>query len=428
MPQADGTYRLHGNKMWISGGDEDVSENIVHLVLAKIPDATGKLVPGTRGISLFCVPKRLIQPDGSLGARNDIAVAGLNHKLGYRGIPNCLMNFGEGRYPVDGKPGAVGTLVGEPGRGLACMFHMMNDARILIGSVAAALGYVAYLHSLDYAQTRVQGRRPQGKDPNEKPLRIIEHADVRRMLLAQKAYAEGAMGLVLLCARMLDEQTTAVNDTAREHATLLLELLTPVCKSWPSQWCQEGNSLAIQIHGGYGYTRDFNVEQYWRDQRLNPIHEGTHGIQALDLLGRKVRMADGMALRVLWARVDQTLDRARTEPQWAAHAGYMASVRTRIDATVARLYGTGNLDVTLANATAFLEAFGHFIVGWVWLDQALAATRALASANGGERDFYEGKLQAARWFLRWELPRVGPWLDALDSLDTTALDMREAWF
>jgi len=318
-------YRLTGNKMWISAGEHELTENIVHLVLAKIPGPDGKLVPGTRGISLFIVPKKLVDARGQLtGERNDVALAGLNHKCGWRGTTNTLLNFGEGKYPVRGASGAVGYLVGQPGKGLACMFHMMNEARIGVGLAATMLGMAGYQASLDYAKNRPQGRPiqaptlragasslppegahstlgrsgggmgPAGKDAAQPQVRIIEHADVKRMLLAQKAYCEGALALELYCARLVDEQHTG-DAAAADDARLLLEVLTPIAKSWPSEWCLEANSLAIQIHGGYGYTRDFPVEQYWRDNRLNMIHEGTHGIQAMDLLGRKVLMEEGRA-------------------------------------------------------------------------------------------------------------------------------------
>ncbi|RYF74111.1 MAG: acyl-CoA dehydrogenase, partial [Comamonadaceae bacterium] len=264
-------YRLRGNKMWISSGDHELTENIVHIVLAKIPDADGKLIPGVKGISLFIVPKKLVDTEGNLtGVRNDVALAGLNHKLGWRGTTNTLLNFGEGKFPVDGKAGAVGYLVGKPGQGLACMFHMMNEARIGVGTAAAMLGLAGYYASLDYAKNRPQGRPvgPTGKDAAKPQVRIIEHADVRRMLLAQKADCEGAFALELYCAKLVDEQHTGETQSADE-ARLLLEVLTPIAKSFPSEWCLEANSLAIQIHGGYGYTRDFPVEQYWRDNRLN---------------------------------------------------------------------------------------------------------------------------------------------------------------
>ncbi|MDF2463362.1 MAG: Butyryl-CoA dehydrogenase (Short-chain-acyl-CoA dehydrogenase)-like protein, partial [Ramlibacter sp.] len=299
-------YRITGNKMWISAGEHELTENIVHLVLAKIPGPDGKLIPGTKGISLFIVSKKMVDADGGLtGERNDVALAGLNHKLGWRGTTNTLLNFGEGKFPVDGKPGAVGYLVGRPHEGLRCMFHMMNEARIGVGMAAVMLGMAGYYASLEYARNRPQGRPvgPAGKDPSKPQVRIIEHADVKRMLLAQKSYCEGALALALYCARLVDEQHTGTPEAADE-ARLLLEVLTPIAKSWPSEWCLEANSLAIQVHGGYGYTRDFPVEQYWRDNRLNMIHEGTHGIQAADLLGRKVLMEGGRGLELLAGRVD----------------------------------------------------------------------------------------------------------------------------
>ena len=317
-------YRLKGNKMWISAGEHELTENIIHLVLAKIPGPDGKLVAGTRGISLFVVPKKMVNASGELtGERNDVALAGLNHKLGWRGTTNTLLNFGEGKFPVGlgeaggpngngaGGPygngaGAVGYLVGKPGEGLRGMFHMMNEARIGVGTAATMLGMAGYYASLDYAKTRLQGRPVKGggageavtKDSAQPQVAIIEHADIKRMLLAQKSYCEGALALELYCARLVDEQHTGAPQAA-DDARLLLEVLTPIAKSWPSEWCLEANSLAIQVLGGYGYTRDFPVEQYWRDNRLNMIHEGTHGIQAADLLGRKVLMENGRGLTLL---------------------------------------------------------------------------------------------------------------------------------
>ncbi|MFZ9434493.1 MAG: acyl-CoA dehydrogenase family protein, partial [Burkholderiaceae bacterium] len=287
-------YRLRGNKMWISAGEHELTENIIHLVLAKIPGPDGQIIPGVKGISLFIVPKKLVDEEGRLtGERNDVALAGLNHKCGWRGTTNTLLNFGEGRFPVrpgpgggveggsgsglDGRgAGAIGYRVGAPGDGLKCMFHMMNEARIGVGLAAAMLGMAGYEASLAYARQRPQGRPigPAGKDPQRPQVSIIEHADIKRMLLAQKAYCEGALALELYCARLVDELHTGP-EASREEARLLLEVLTPIAKSWPSEWCLEANSLAIQVHGGYGYTRDFPVEQYWRDNRLNMIHEGT---------------------------------------------------------------------------------------------------------------------------------------------------------
>ena len=337
-------FRLKGNKMWISSGEHELTENIIHLVLAKIPDEHGKLVPGTRGISLFIVPKKLVDADGNLtGERNDVALAGLNHKCGWRGTTNTLLNFGEGKYPVRGESGAVGYLVGQPGRGLQCMFHMMNEARIGVGMAATMLGMAGYHASLDYAKNRPQGRPmgAGGKDAAAPQVRIIEHADVKRMLLAQKSYAEGALALELYCARLVDEQHTGAPEAA-DDARLLLEVLTPIAKSWPSEWCLEANSLAIQVHGGYGYTRDFPVEQYWRDNRLNMIHEGTHGIQGMDLLGRKVLMENGKGLALLAGRVNATIERAIQVPELAAHANALGQALQDVGATTKAAWATAN--------------------------------------------------------------------------------------
>ncbi|WP_334190909.1 acyl-CoA dehydrogenase [Noviherbaspirillum sp.] len=423
-PQEDGTYRLKGNKMWISAGEHELSENIVHLVLAKVPGPDGKLIPGVKGISLFIVPKKLVNQDGSIGERNDVVLAGLNHKMGYRGTTNCLLNFGEGKFKPQGKPGAIGYLVGEVHKGLANMFHMMNEARIGVGLGAVMLGYTGYLHSLEYARERPQGRHPGAKDPAQPQIPIIQHTDVKRMLLAQKAYVEGGLALNLYCARLVDDERTLESPEERKHATLLLDILTPIAKSWPSQWCLEANSLAIQIHGGYGYTREYNVEQFYRDNRLNPIHEGTHGIQGLDLLGRKVSMQNGAAFEALVTEVRKTLSKASEVQELAGYAKSLGDAWQRIGAVTRTLYAAGDMNKTLANASVYLEAFGHAVVAWMWLQQAMLAV----GKSGHDADFYQGKLQACAYFFKWELPKVQPQLDLLESIDTTTLDMRDAWF
>jgi butyryl-CoA dehydrogenase len=439
-------YRLRGNKMWISNGEHELTENIVHLVLAKIPGADGKLVPGTKGISLFIVPKKLVDTEGRLtGERNDVALAGLNHKLGYRGIPNTLLNFGEGKFAVraeggglDGRgAGAIGYRVGAPGEGLRCMFHMMNEARIAIGLGAVTLGYAGYEASLQYARDRVQGRPtqkaapdgaggPARKDVARPPVRIIEHADVKRMLLAQKAYVEGGLALTLYCARLVDEQHTGATEAARE-AALLLEVLTPVVKSWPSEWCLEANSLAIQVHGGYGYTRDFAVEQYWRDNRLNMIHEGTHGIQAQDLLGRKVVMDGGAGLKLLSARIEATVEAALQHKDLAAHAQGLASALQAVQAATRTAWTSGNADEALTNAMPYMQAFGHVIIAWVWLELGLAAVAA-RGAGRGAADAMAGRLQAMRYFYAYDLPKVAAWLAVVNARDPVCRDMRDEWF
>ncbi|MDH0338705.1 acyl-CoA dehydrogenase family protein, partial [Metapseudomonas otitidis] len=294
-PQADGTYRLKGNKIFISGGDQPISENIVHMVLAKLPDAP----PGVKGISLFIVPKFLVNDDGSLGKRNDVILAGLFHKMGWRGTTSTALNFGD-----NGE--CVGYLVGKPHHGLSYMFQMMNEARIGVGMGAIMLGYAGYLYSLDYARNRPQGRHADGKDPSSPQIPIIQHTDVRRLLLTQKAYVEGAFDLGLYAARLFDDTQTLADDSARQQAHELLDLLTPIVKSWPSEFCLKANELAIQVLGGHGYTREYPVEQYYRDNRLNPIHEGTHGIQSLDLLGRKLAQNNGAGLKQLNRLMNET--------------------------------------------------------------------------------------------------------------------------
>ena len=426
-------YRLKGNKMWISAGDHELTENIIHLVLAKIPDADGKLIPGVRGISLFIVPKKLVNEKAELtGVRNDVALAGLNHKCGWRGTTNTLLNFGEGKFKVqtdnsagDGS-GAVGYLVGEPGRGLSYMFHMMNEARIGVGMAATMLGMAGYEASLEYAKNRPQGRPVAGgsqkvvKDAAQAQVRIIEHADIKRMLLAQKSYSEGALALELYCAKLVDEQHTA-DAIAADEARLLLEVLTPIAKSWPSEWCLEANSLAIQIHGGYGYTRDFPVEQYWRDNRLNMIHEGTHGIQGMDLLGRKVLMEEGRGVHLLGARMRETADKAMVFADLAADAKALNTALQKVIAATQMAWSSGQPQEALANAVPYLQAFGHLVLAWIWLDVS-------ASCRGDQTLAQTGRQAAAKFFYHYELPKIDAWLQVVSNRDMTCANLAEDAF
>ena len=414
-------FRLTGNKMWISTGDHELTENIVHLVLAKIPGPDGKTVAGTKGISLFIVPKHMVNSQGELtGERNDVALAGLNHKLGWRGTVNTLLNFGEGRYLPHGKRGAIGYLVGQPGAGLRCMFHMMNEARIGVGLAATMLGLAGYYASLDYARTRTQGRPvgPAGKNPEMPPVRLIDHADIKRMLLAQKAYGEGALALGLYGARLVDELHTGDADQ-KHQAQWLLEVLTPIIKSWPSEWCLEANSLAIQIHGGYGYTRDFPVEQYWRDNRLNMIHEGTHGIQAMDLLGRKVLLQDGLGLHMLGQRILATCARANTADQ-IQQSKALTSAWTDVCQATRDAWQGNDPALSLANAVPYMQAFGHTVLAWIWLDLSLAS-QGDGAANTGRR-------LACQYFFQYELPKISAWLKVVQSQDATCAQMPEDAF
>ncbi len=419
-PADDGTYRITGNKIFISAGDHNLTENIVHLVLARLEGAPA----GIRGISLFIVPKFLVNEDGSLGERNDVALAGLIHKMGYRGTTSTMLNFGE-------NDGAIGYLIGEPHNGLAYMFHMMNEARVGVGTGAVALGYTGYRAALTYAQDRQQGRPLGNKDPASPQSPIIDHPDVRRMLLAQKAYVEGGLALCLFAATLIDERATAENEEARAEAHRLLELLTPITKSWPSQWCLEANSLAIQVHGGYGYTREYPVEQAYRDNRLNPIHEGTHGIQSLDLLGRKVGMDDGRAFDQLRLLIEETLEAAKASESLAGEAHALESTLARLKEVTAHLNQAmkdGEKERVLANASVYLEAFGHTVVAWIWIKTALvAATKLEKASTDEERAFLNGKLRACRYFLRWELPKTGMHFDRLTEMDDTWLSAENDW-
>ena len=415
-PNEDGSYSITGTKQWISAGEHELSENIVHMVLAKIKGAP----VGVKGISLFIVPRYRVNDDGSLGPDNDVRLVSLLHKMGYRGTTSTILSFGEqGR--------CQGFLVGREHHGLSYMFQMMNEARIGVGLGAASLGYAGYRYSADYARTRPQGRPLEARDPTSPMVPIIEHADVRRMLLQQKAASEGAIALCLLCARLVDEEKTAQAEGDRRRATLLLELLTPIAKSWPSEHCLEANKWAIQILGGYGYTRDYPVEQYYRDNRLNPIHEGTYGIQANDLLGRKVFMEGGAALEVLGAEIRTTIAQAGTA--LASQAASLEAALKRV-ATVTTHLGKvradGQVALSLANATTYLEMFGHTVMAWIWLRQALVAETWLAEGRG-DTHHLNGKLAACRWFFAHELPKTTSQADILTSLDRSVLDVETAW-
>ena len=417
VPAADGSYRIKGQKMYISGGDQDITENIVHLVLARIEGAE----KGVKGISLFIVPKVMTHPDGSLAERNDVQLAGLLHKMGYRGTTSTVLNFGE-------QDQCVGYLLGEAGKGLMYMFKMMNEARIGVGLGAAMIGYRGYLESLDYARNRPQGRCVTEKSPDSKPINIIEHTDVKRMLLAQKAYVEGSLALCLLAARLVDEQEAGSDG----DAGILLDLLTPIVKSFPSFYGPRANDLAIQVLGGAGYTREYPVEQCYRDNRLNPIHEGTHGIQSLDLLGRKLWQHNGKGLKLLMARMHSTLAAAAQKPQLGELVSEFEQYLTLVQTTTLKLGAAmqaGQVEEALANSAVFLDMLGKTVVGWLWLEMADKALVTFAnSSNAEDSDFVAGKLQAAQYFVRWEMPEIELQARLLQRFDRSCLDMQSAWF
>ncbi|MBD0416872.1 acyl-CoA dehydrogenase [Tianweitania sp. Rool2] len=414
----DGLYSIRGSKMWISGGDQDITDNIIHMVLARLPGGP----PGTKGLSLFMVPKQQINDDGSMGASNNVRLAGLNHKLGQRGTTNCLLNFGEGGA-------TLGYMIGEPNSGIECMFHMMNEARIGVGHASVMAALAGYLHSADYARNRLQGRRVDQRDPNSPQVPIVEHVDVRRMLMAQKSAVEGAQALCFYCAMLVDQLTVEPNAGRRADLTSLLGLLTPVVKAWPSEHCLEANKWAIQILGGYGYTNDHPVERLYRDNRLNHIHEGTFGIQGLDLLGRKVTADDGVTLNRLTAIIRATISEAANEPLLTEDRVDLTKLVDALEFTTETLLGCKDVALRTANATIYLDAFGHVVIGWLWLWQARIAAQALSNPlSDGERAFYEGKLRACRYFTRHQLPLAHARFDLCASLDDSCLSSCEADF
>ena len=409
--QPDGTYHLFGDKMWISGGEHDLSETIVHLVLARLPDAP----LGVRGISLFLVPRNHVDAEGRVGERNGVSLIGLNHKMGYRGAVNTALAFGA-EVP------AVGELVGKPHQGLEAMFHMMNEARIGVGLGAAMIGYAGYRVSLAYARERVQGRHPDAKGGEAVP--IIEHADVRRMLLTQKVYVEGAMALTLYCARLVDDLEAAAEPGERERLRDLLSILTPIAKAWPSEFGPRANDHAIQILGGSGYTRDYPVERHYRDNRLNPIHEGTNGVQGIDLLGRKVVMDGGRAFWRLVAEIRGALQRAASVEALAEEREALARALALAESASQTLGGAlsrGEVRRALANATEYLHMLGNVVVGWMWLEQAIVA-------SARDDAFSRGKRHAARFFSRYELTGVARQAALLTSLDDSAITMPDEGF
>jgi butyryl-CoA dehydrogenase len=416
-PVGDGSYKLSGAKMWISAGDHELSENIVHMVLAKIPGSPA----GVKGISLFLVPKHRVNDDGSIGEPNNIALAGLNHKMGNRGTTNCLLNFGE-------NGDSIGYLVGAENQGLMNMFHMMNEARIGVGMAAAITGLGGYLYSLDYARNRPQGRHLHNKDPEAPMVMISEHADVKRMLMTQKAYVEGAQALLYYAAKLVDLQALESDESERQRMTMLLELLTPICKSWPSEYCLEANKLAIQVLGGYGYTREYPVERMYRDNRLNHIHEGTHAIHGIDILGRKVRMANGAAMHALAGEVSATLAAAGAHKNLAAHCQQLQAAMGSVQTTLEAVSKANDPSLALANATLFLDGMGHVVIAWMWLKQAVAANEGLENCTAADKAFYHGKLAACNFFYRYELPTAISKFDLVSTLDTTCYDLTAEQF
>jgi butyryl-CoA dehydrogenase len=418
-PTHEGYYRIKGQKIFISAGDHDGVENVVHLLLAKIEGAPA----GVKGISLFVVPKNRIDDNGDL-VSNDVLASGVYHKLGYRGCPIVQLSIGD-------KNDCRGWLVGEPHNGLKYMFQMMNEARIGVGMGAAAMATAAYYASLDYARTRRQGRKVSQKDPNLPPIPIIEHADVKRMLLFQRAVIEGAQSLLMQCSKYVDFQKVLDGEN-REKYHLLLEILTPVAKSYPSEMGIYSISQGLQCLGGSGYCDDYPLEQYYRDCRIHPIHEGTTGIQGMDLLGRKVVMKNGQAFLLYINELQDTIAAAKEFNDLEKYAGELNKALVQLEEVTQHLLLIAQQqgpEAFLADATLYLEFFGIVTIAWQWLQQGIAAQKALKNgARKKDINFYEGKMFTLRYFFSYELPKTLGLAKRLLDDDRLTVEMQTEYF
>lgn len=417
-PTDKGYYNIRGQKLFISAGDHNGVENVIHLALGRIKDAPA----GVKGISLFIVPKYRADDKGQL-VFNDVNCAGIYHKLGYRGAPITQLSFGE-------NDDCRGYLIGEPGKGLFAMFQMMNEARIEVGLGAAAIASAAYYASLEYTRERPQGRPVTAKDPTAPQIPIIEHADIKRMLLFQRAVVEGSLSLLMQCSFYSDMELVAEGEE-KERYSLLLELLTPVAKSYPSEMGILSVSQGLQCLGGYGYCDEFPLEQFYRDVRIHPIHEGTTGIQGMDLLGRKVTMHKGKAFTCFLEEVNKTIA-AGKDSELAPLAAELAQALEALQKVTVRLIGIavkGAQDLFLADATLYLEAFSVITVAWQWLKQGLVLQDAVKKGlNSNEINFYQGKLYALRYFFGYELPKIEGLFKRLMNADGLTTSMKKEYF
>lgn len=395
-PTSEGYYKIRGQKIFISGGDHNGVDNVVNLALARIKGAPA----GVKGISLFVVPKKRFGANGELEF-NDVSCAGIYHKLGYRGCPITQLSFGE-------NDDCRGWLVGEPNKGLSYMFQMMNRERMEVGTGATNIASAAYYASLEYARQRPQGRLLSSKDPSAPQVPIIEHPDVKRMLLFQKAVVEGSESLLIQCTYYHDMEKVTEGEQ-RENYNNLLELLTPIAKSYPSEMAILTTSAAIQIHGGYGFCEEFPVEQNFRDTRIHPIHEGTTGIQGMDLLGRKVKMKNGKALALYLEEVNKAIKQAEAIPEFSGQLSEFKKAIENLKTVTAHLLEIGKTDNALsqADATLYLEYFGIIAIAWQWLLQATKASQALKTdLQGDDKKFYTGKIYTMKYFFGYELPKI----------------------
>ena len=392
-PQADGTYKITGNKIFISAGEHNLTENIVHLVLARLPDAP----IGSKGISLFIVPKFLVKADGTIGERNPIFCGALEHKMGIHGNSTAQINI----------DGAVGTLVGEPNKGLQAMFVMMNAARLGVGNQSLGLTEVAYQNALAYAKDRLQMRSLSGTKAKDKPADpIIVHPDVRRMLLTAKAYAEGGRALITYSAFLIDRELNHPDEKVRKDSADLVALLTPIVKAFVTDNGWSATTMSQQVYGGHGYIAEWGMEQFVRDARINMIYEGTNGIQALDLLGRKVLSNQGATLRKFGKLVAMLVEEEGVNEKMAEFINPIAVLGDQMTkfTTEIGFKGMQNPDEVGAASVDYLRVAGHLVFGYFFARMAQVALREIA--NGNTDPFYQGKLQTARFYFAKLFPET----------------------
>ncbi|MEA5459268.1 acyl-CoA dehydrogenase [Arcicella sp. LKC2W] len=419
-------YKIKGQKIYISAGDHDGCENVIHLMLAKIKGGPA----GAKGISLFVVPQKRVEELSVMGneetsqlINNDVITAGVYHKMGYKGAPIAHLMVGS-------NDNTLGYLVGEPHKGLTYMFQMMNEARIGVGMNATAIGTAAYYASLEYAKERPQGRIISDKDVTKPQVQIIRHADVKRMLLFQKAVVEGSLSLLVQCS-MYADLAHVTEGEERENYHLLLDLLTPIAKSYPSEMCCLTTSAAVQILGGAGYTTDFPVEQFYREARIHPIHEGTTAIHGLDLLGRKIIIKNGKSLQLLVTEILKTIEKANQFEKLKPFAQKLQHYLGKTDSITRHLLGLASkdLEIFLSDATLYLELFGIMTIAWQWLVQSIKAEEALqAGTSGDEENFYQGKIFTLRYFYEYELVKIDALMKRLLSEDNVTVEMKAEWF
>ena len=408
-----GVYSISGQKIYISAGDHNACDNIIHLMLARIAGAPA----GTKGISLFVVPK--IRLDGT---QNDVLTQGIYHKMGYKGAPIVHLMIGS-------ESACEGYLVGEVHQGLKYMFQMMNEARLGVGMNATAIATAAFQTSLEYAKVRPQGRNLNDKEPHRPQIPIIQHADVKRMLLFQKSITEGSLALLIYCGLLADKISQETDSKNKIEMESLLDLLTPIAKSYPSEMGLQSTSMAIQILGGAGYTTDFPVEQYYREARIHPIHEGTTGIHGLDLLGRKLLLHEGLGWKMLQKEFQSTLKEAQPLPELGEIALTFEKYVQEFASGTAHLLFKRNQgpDYFLADATLFLEGAGLLCMGWIWLKQAITAQKAI-NQGSNEQNFHLGKIETARYTVAYELTKLNGILERFASTQYPTLDMKTDWF